>query len=43
MDYWAHKPGIFLFENDGKAGGFLDKSGTFPVMESQYAYQRQIH
>jgi hypothetical protein len=40
----AHKPDIFLFENDGKAGGFLYKCGTVIILPAsgitQYAHQR---
>jgi hypothetical protein len=43
----AHKPDIFLFENDGKAGGFLHKSRTVKIL-STYGItvcipERQIH
>jgi hypothetical protein len=36
-----HKPDIFLFENDRKAGGFLYiRADRLNPLKSQYAYQR---
>jgi hypothetical protein len=36
----AHKPEIFYFENDGKAGGILHKRGTVKILP---AFHHSMH